>query len=101
MSPLQFVLPRPLPPPQPVVVGAPSRGPWIDWPGTRPVDVDRAPVRAPARRKGAARRLVVGTGWLVLGLVLALTAGLFLTHPGRVALKTGLVLPELLPDAPV
>jgi dienelactone hydrolase len=43
----------------------------------------------------------VGVGWLVLGTILALAAAVLFTHPGRVALKTVLVLPELLPDVPV
>jgi len=100
MSALQLVLPRPLPPLRPVGVGVPGRPTCANLPA-RPFDLDRAPTRTPVRARGAARRLVAGVGWLALGTVLALTAALFLTHPGRVALKTVLVLPELLPDAPV
>lgn len=101
MSALQFVLPRPLPPLRPVVVGVPVRGPWTDVPAPWPFDVDRAPTRTPVRTRRAAHRLVVATGWLVLSTFLALTAAVVFTHPGRVALKTMLVLPELLPDMPV
>src|SRR5215210_1271591 len=101
MSALQFVLPRPLPPLRPVGVGAPVRTPWTDFPESWPSDVDRAPARAPIRARGAAHRLVVGIGWLALGTILALIAAVLFTHPGRVALKTVLVLPELLPDVPV
>jgi dienelactone hydrolase len=101
MSALQFVLPRPLPPLRPVEVGVPGRGARADVPAPRPFDVDRAPSRAPGRARHVARRLVVAATWLILGAMLALTAAVSLTHPGRVALKTVLVLPELLPDAPV
>ena len=100
MSALQFVLPRPLPPLRPIGVGVPSRGAWTDFPAPWPFDLDRAPTHAPVRAKRAAHRLV-GVGWLVLGMVLALIAAASFTHPGRVALKTILVLPELLPGAPV
>lgn len=101
MNALPFVLPSPIPPLRPVGVGAPGRGAWTDFPAPWPSAPGRAPTHTPVRAKRAARRLAVGVGWLVLGTVLALTAGAFLTHPGRVALKTMLVLPELLPDVPV
>jgi acetyl esterase/lipase len=97
MSALQLVLP----PLRPIGVGVPGRGTWTDFPESRPFDGDRTPPRALIRVRHAAHRLFVGVGWLVLGAALALTVAVVFTHPGRVAVKTVLVLPELLPDVPV
>jgi dienelactone hydrolase len=52
---------------------------------------------APTR---AARRLLGAVKLLTIGLLMGLATGAILTHPGRVAVKSLLILPELFPDAP-
>jgi acetyl esterase/lipase len=100
MSALLFVLPRPFPSLPPGDVGATSGGPSVEPPASRPSGADRASGRDPFRQTRASRRLLVCVRRVVIGAILALTVGMLLTHPGRVAMKTVLLLPELLPDPP-
>lgn len=98
MSALPFQIPQALP--HRLVGGVvPASGPTITWPASHRAQIERASACAPARRR-TVRRLLLGLGRLVLTLTLVLTAAVSLTHPGRVAVKTLLVLPELLPDVP-
>lgn len=98
MSALQLDVPRPLAWP-----GAGRHAPA--WLQTLHPSRGRSPriSAPPARLDRPARlleRLLVAAGWLSLTLAVALAAGAVLTHPGRVAVKTVLLLPDAFPDAP-